>query len=79
MTLVMHGSIWKSYAFMHDSLQCMTLGTTLYSIWHAVNGKQSVAAAHSLTLPGVAVDPDEPLPCYVVPCIFWSVLFSIGT
>ena len=36
----------KSYAFMHDSLQCMTLGTTLYSIWHAVNGKQSVAAAH---------------------------------
>ena len=24
----------------------MTLGTTLYSVWHAVNGKQSVAAAH---------------------------------
>ena len=31
---------------MHDSLQCMTLGTTLYSIWHADTGKQSVAAAH---------------------------------
>ena len=24
----------------------MTFVTTLYSIWHAVNGKQSVAAAH---------------------------------
>ena len=47
MTLVMHGSIYaKSYACMRDSLQCMTLGITLYSIWHAVNGKQSVAAAH---------------------------------
>ena len=33
----------------------------------------------SLTLRVVAVDPDEPLPCCVVPCVFWSVLFSIGT
>ena len=36
----------------------MTLGTTLYSIWHAVNGKQSVAAAH---LQATAYAADLPL------------------
>ena len=35
--------------------------------------------SHSSTLRVVAVDPDESLPCYVVPCVFWTVLFSIVT
>ena len=42
------------------------------SWWHG-RGK------NSLTLRVVAVDPDEFLPCYAVPCVFWTVLFSFGT
>ena len=33
----------------------------------------------SLTLRVIAVDPDKSLPCHAVPCVFWTVLFSIGT
>ena len=32
----------------------------------------SILEANSLTLRVVAVDPDESLPCYVVPCVFWN-------
>ena len=52
----------------HIVVMLVNFGVILESCW-----------GHSLTLRVVAVDPDEPLPCYVVPCVFWSVLFSIGT
>ena len=38
-------------------------GIDFGSIWNQ-------CGVHSLTLRVVAVDPDESLPCYVVPCVF---------
>ena len=45
----------------------MTLGTTLYSIWHAVNGKQSVAAAHLQSTATVADLPYGRGPVLAIP------------
>ena len=61
-------SNWESM----DGPSEVNLGADLESI----DGRFGV---HSLTLWVVAVDLDKPLPCYAVPFVFWTVLFSIGT